>query len=99
MNFIYILMLCAFSCSVIALPKIKVVTEDLWPLNYLQDGELKGKSAQVVLSALEKSGLSYQLEVLPWPRAFKIATEQPNTVIFQSFERIKENSNFTGWPK
>ena len=94
MNFIYILMLCAFSYSVIALPKITVVTEDLWPLNYLQDGELKGKSANVVLSALEKSGLSYQLEVLPWPRAFKIATEQPNTVIFSIVRTKKREQQF-----
>ena len=74
--------------------KITLVTEDLWPLNYLEAGELKGTAPPVVFKLLAKAGLDYELRVLPWARAYKIAKEQPNVVIFSMHRTPARETKF-----
>lgn len=59
-----------------------VVTENLWPFNYLERGKVKGPHTDLVKQVLESSELDYSIAVLPWARAYKLATTEPNILIY-----------------
>lgn len=74
--------LLGLSCHVLATP-VQVVTETFPPYQQLNaDGKLHGWSADIVQQLFTEEGLGYEAQVLPWPRAVKIANEQPGTFIF-----------------
>lgn len=60
-----------------------VMTEDLKPYNYLQDGELKGISVELVQKILENLNYNEQeISVYPWARAEHILQTNPKAVLF-----------------
>ncbi len=59
-----------------------VVTENLWPFNYLERGTVKGPHTDLVKQVLAASELDYSIAVLPWARAYKLATTEPNILIY-----------------
>lgn len=71
---------------------VPLVTEIFPPYQQLDaHGQLHGWSADIVKQLFTEAGLGYETQVLPWPRALKIATEQPGTFIFsllQTDERL-----------
>ncbi|WP_337993189.1 substrate-binding periplasmic protein [Thalassomonas actiniarum] len=83
-----ILLLCwLWSCSCLAAQSpplsLRVVTENFPPYNYQTDkGELAGVMNHIVQELLKRLEGKQNIEVLPWARAYKIALEQPNTLIY-----------------
>jgi len=75
---------------------IKVVTEEFPPLQYSEDGELTGPSTEIVRAVFARAGLDAQISVLPWARAYKLATTEPDVVIF-SIGRTKEREAKFRW--
>ncbi|MCT6698089.1 ABC transporter substrate-binding protein [Rheinheimera sp. 4Y26] len=70
-------------CSSVQAASLQLVTEIFPPYQQLdQNGRLTGWSAALVEQLFAQAGLPYQPQVLPWPRALKMAQTQPNTVIF-----------------
>lgn len=71
---------------------VQLVTEIFPPYQQLNaDGQLHGWSADIVQRLFAEAGLGYETQVLPWPRAVKIANEQAGTFIFsllQTDERL-----------
>lgn len=64
-------------------PILSVVTENLPPYQYIEsNGELTGYSYEVVKALLEEVGVQSRISVLPWARAYKIASKRKNTLIF-----------------
>ncbi len=61
---------------------IRVVTEDWSPYNYTEDGEIKGMATEVVRAVLDRAGLDYTIETLPWARAYKLAQTEPDVLIY-----------------
>lgn len=61
---------------------LRVVTEQWPPYTHVEDGKMTGVVSEVVLTALDRSGLSYTVEVLPWARAYKLARTEPNVLIY-----------------
>ena len=62
---------------------LQLVTEIFPPYQQLdQQGQLTGWSATLVQKLFVAADLPYQPQVLPWPRALKMAQTLPNTVIF-----------------
>lgn len=61
---------------------LEVVTEDGPPLQYLEQGQIRGAGAQFVETLLRRAGYSYRLSMVPWARAELMATTQPNVLIF-----------------
>ena len=59
---------------------ITIVTEHLPPYNYLEDGEARGMSTEVVQAALDAAGHTYEIRFMPWARAYQIALTKPNTL-------------------
>ncbi|MEW6983882.1 substrate-binding periplasmic protein [Colwelliaceae bacterium 6471] len=62
--------------------QISVVTEDAYPLQYERANKVKGPATELLTAMLDRAELSYTLEVFPWPRAYKAALNQRNTLIY-----------------
>lgn len=62
--------------------KITVVTENLWPFNYLEKGQVKGPHTELVKQIISTADLDYSVAVLPWARAYKLAQTEPNILIY-----------------
>lgn len=76
--------------------KIKVVTEDAYPVQYQYKNEVVGPAAQLVNLVLTEAGLEYEQRILPWARAYKEAQSQQNTLIY-SIARTKEREGLFHW--
>ena len=61
---------------------LRVVTEQWPPYNYSEGNKVTGVVSEVVMAALDRSGLEYTVEVLPWARAYRLAQTEPNVLIY-----------------
>ena len=75
---------------------LRVVTEDSYPLQYVQDGQLIGPALELVEKVLVEAGVDYEVEVLPWARAYATAEVTPNTLIF-SMARTTQREPLFHW--
>lgn len=61
---------------------IEVVTEET-SYAYLRDGRVAGPASAVVEATLQRAGLSdYRMHLYPWARAYDMALQQPNVLIY-----------------
>jgi len=95
-HLVAIVLILSFSFGSGAATPIKVVTEEFPPLQYSEGGELTGPSTEIVRAVFARAGLEAQISVLPWVRAYKIATTEPDVVIF-SIGRTKEREAKFRW--
>lgn len=96
-RFVSYLMLAITGIAYSAEPNsVHLVTEDAFPLQYMQDGKLEGFAADKVETALTQAGIPYSIDVLPWARAYQLALNVPNTLIF-SMARTQERENSFIW--
>ena len=77
-------------------PQLRVVSERLKPLVYInpETNEIEGKAAQMVKDMLAESRVTYSVEMLPWTRAFYIAQNEPNVLIFMIARTDEREKNF-----
>lgn len=74
---------CLFSSALLAkTPPLLVVTEDLWPFNYLEDNQIKGSATVLVKRILKQADMDYTLALLPWARSYQMALTKPNVLIY-----------------
>lgn len=77
--------------------ELRVVTENFPPYNFEAKGKAEGVSSEVVLAVLEHADLDdVDIEFLPWPRAYRTAQVEPNTLIY-SIARIPERESMFVW--
>lgn len=62
--------------------ELTILTENLPPLNYLKDGVLVGPSVETVKEIQRRVGSHEEIKVYPWARAYKMALEDENVVLF-----------------
>ena len=62
--------------------ELTILTENLPPLNYLKDGVLVGPSVEIVKEIQRRVGSHEQIKVYPWTRAYTMALEEKNVVLF-----------------
>ena len=75
-------LLLALLCGNGQAESIQAVTEDT-AYSYLQDGQVGGPASQVVEAMLQRAGLNdYSLALYPWARAYDMALQQPNVLIY-----------------
>ena len=84
----------AFFCY--AKEPLKVVAAEHKLLQYQQNGNLKGPSAEIFKLLIKYAKLEQGVEFYPWSRAYNIAENRPNTVIF-SMVRTKEREDKFTW--
>jgi polar amino acid transport system substrate-binding protein len=62
--------------------ELTILTENLPPLNYVDNGNLVGPSVEIVKEIQKRVGSKEQIQVYPWARAYKMALEEENVVLF-----------------
>lgn len=62
--------------------ELTILTENLPPLNYLKNGVLVGPSVEIVKEIQRRVGSHEKIKVYPWARAYKMALEEENVVLF-----------------
>ncbi|MCG8572189.1 MAG: transporter substrate-binding domain-containing protein [Spirochaetes bacterium] len=94
LTIVIILCVCVFGFS-----QFRMVTNDSTPTGFNLDGKMTGTSITIVEGILEYMGKDVEIEVYPWARAYKIAQEEPNVIIFtagKTQERIDLGFHFIG---
>jgi polar amino acid transport system substrate-binding protein len=76
--------------------QLTLITEDFPPLNYVENNMAMGPSVDIVKAIETKLGLDTEIEVYPWARGYKMATNNANTAIF-STNRTKERETLFKW--
>ncbi len=62
--------------------ELRVMTEEFPPFNYMIDKKVEGLSTQILRKLLTKSQLKFEIELVPWKRAYTTALNRPNTLIY-----------------
>lgn len=73
---------------------LQVVSTERQLLQYQENGQLKGPSAEIFQMLLAESGLRMSVDFMPWARAFQIAESTPNTLIFSLIRNEQREDNF-----
>ena len=71
-----------FSAQPLFSAELTILTENLPPLNYVKDGMLVGPSVEIVKEIQRRVGSHDKIQVYPWARAYKMALEDENVVLF-----------------
>jgi polar amino acid transport system substrate-binding protein len=72
--------------------ELTILTENLPPLNYVQDGELVGPSVEIVKEIQRRVGSHEQIKVYPWARAYKMALEEENVILFgMTYTKVRQD--------
>lgn len=98
MKKILLLTILFFLISAQSLPSTELIilTENLPIVNYIKDGEVVGLSVDIVKEIQKRIGSREQIRVFPWVRAYRLALEKENVVLF-STTRTKERENLFKW--
>jgi len=72
--------------------ELTILTENLPPLNYVDNGELVGPSVEIVKEIQKRVGSQEQIQVYPWARAYKMALEDKNVILFgMTYTKVRED--------
>lgn len=77
-----LLALICLSGQPLAAGQLTILTENLPPLNYLDNGTLVGSSVEIVQEIQKRIGSAEPIQVYPWARAYKMALEEENVILF-----------------
>lgn len=81
------------------LSKLNFVTESYPPYNFKDGSKLQGIAVDLLTAASKEAGdaiSAKNIRVLPWPRAYKMATDGPNIVLF-STTRTEQREPLFQW--
>jgi len=88
--------LAGFAQLAVAVDEIRIVTEELPPYNMTRDGQVTGMSTEVVQAVLEEIGLQASIQSMPWARAYDIAQNAENVLIY-SITRSAQREKLFKW--
>lgn len=75
---------------------IRTVTEDT-SYTYLENGKVAGTASAVVEATLQRAGLTdYRMSLYPWARAYDMALQEPNVLIYL-IARTPERESLFKW--
>jgi polar amino acid transport system substrate-binding protein len=75
---------------------LTILTEEFPPYNYTINGKHTGATTVVVREILRRLGSKDTIKVLPWARAYKRLSMEPNVVLFTT-ARTKERESLFNW--
>ena len=79
---LFIASICMLASQSLAAEELTILTENLPPLNYLDNGKLVGSSVEIVQEIQKRIGSQEPIQVYPWARAYQMALEKKNVVLF-----------------
>jgi len=75
---------------------LQILTEDYPPYNYMENSQVVGFSTKVVEEVVRKAGIQGKPELYPWSRAYKIVSDEENTLIY-TITRNNERESLFKW--
>ncbi|MBT9523745.1 MAG: transporter substrate-binding domain-containing protein [Rhizobacter sp.] len=87
--------LCCLSLQAAA-DELRIVTEELPPYNMTQNGQITGLSTEVVRAVLKEAGVQASIQSMPWARAYDIALNTENVMIY-SITRTSQREKLFKW--
>src|SRR5471030_1852030 len=76
--------------------QMTAVTEEFRPMNYTENGVVRGYTSDIARTLLERAHIGYSLASYPWARAYQMAHRQPDVLIF-SIVRTPEREKLFQW--
>lgn len=76
--------------------ELRILTENLPPLNYIKDGVLVGPAVDIVKEIQKRVGSHEQIKIYPWARAYQMALRLENIILF-GMTRTSERENKFKW--
>lgn len=92
--FFWVWLVLFFACPVSA--GLTILTEDLPPYNYMENGKLTGATTQVVQEITRRLGISSDIQVMPWARGYHRLRSEPDVVLFTT-ALTKERESLFHW--
>ncbi|MFT5758714.1 MAG: polar amino acid transport system substrate-binding protein [Alteromonadaceae bacterium] len=89
-------LLICFAINAQATYELKAVASSHKMFQYIENGQLKGPSAQVFNMLMRKAETKANVEFYPWARALNLVLTQPNTLIL-SLTRTREREDDFVW--
>jgi polar amino acid transport system substrate-binding protein len=80
----------SFACS----QTISIVTEDGYPLQYMQNRQIVGPGTELVETVMQQAGLTYTIRMYPWARAYMLAQRAKNVLIYSMTRTPQRESQF-----
>ena len=72
--------------------ELLILTENLPPLNYVDNGILVGPAVEMVKEIQRRIGSKEKIHVYPWARAYQTAMEEKNIILFcMTRTRVRED--------
>ena len=93
---ILFLMSVTSSASLSKEAEVNVLTEDLYPIQYKENGLITGPTTKFVEEVLQTANLSYSIKMQPWARSYNTALHQPNIVIY-SMAKTEQRAPLFHW--
>ena len=91
-------MVLAFSLSNVMaadIPHLTLVTEESYPSNYTaEDGSISGFAVDYITYALEQGEIPFDISIYSWNRAYKLASQEENVLIFPIARTPERESSF-----
>jgi polar amino acid transport system substrate-binding protein len=93
----FLLMLLPLLPLLAAAQPLRIVTEELPPYNMTVNGQVTGLGTEVVQAVLKEAGLAgTPIQAMPWARAYDIALNQENVLIY-SITRTPQREKLFKW--
>jgi len=73
---------------------IRLVTENYPPLNYLENGQIKGSSMDLIRLVMRNGNIPYSVEIMPWARAIALAEIEPDFCVFTAVHDEERDQKF-----
>ena len=89
-----VILLCLFVGVPAFGQKLQVVTEELAPYNYTENGKVVGFCTEVVKEVLERTKLEYSIHSYAWEKSYKIAQTEPNVLIYSIGRNVEREPLF-----
>jgi polar amino acid transport system substrate-binding protein len=90
--FLFVTLIVLITGQSVLCEELTVLTENLPPLNYVDDGVLVGPSVETVKEIQRRIGSNEQIQVYPWARAYKMALENENVILFgMTYTKVRKD--------
>jgi polar amino acid transport system substrate-binding protein len=96
LRFLTLISACGDAGLAAAQAPLRIVTEELPPYNMTLDGRVTGMSTEVVQAVLKEIGLDASIQIMPWARAYELALQESNVLIY-SISRTPEREPLFRW--
>lgn len=74
--------------------ELAAYTEQWPPYNYTEGGEVKGIATDMLRSACVLAQITCRVELVPWARAYKVASQIPNALVYTTARKPSRESEF-----